>query len=113
MEQQTGWLDKADKRFFLSLATITVFAIVTNLAYMVMHENLHAAICRAHSGEARTDYSLVYMGKAMTYCAGILPPTLVYLNSWVEIVGYHFQAAMNLFMGWKICELLIQTINGD
>jgi hypothetical protein len=110
MEQQTGWLDKADKRFFLSLATIFIFGIITNLGYLVLHENIHVAVCKTYGGEARTDYSLVYMGKATTYCAGILPSTLDYLNSWVEIIGYHFNAVMNMFIGWQCLKLLIDII---
>jgi hypothetical protein len=110
MEQQTGWLDRTDKMFLLNILAVFGFLVLANLCYLVLHENIHTAICRTYGGEAKTDYSLVYMGKATTYCSGILPTTVDYLNSWVEIIGYHFQAAMNILIGWQCLKLLIDII---
>jgi hypothetical protein len=113
MEQQINWLDKDSIQFFLSLSTIGMLLGVSNLGYTFIHENLHGQICRTYGGTPTFDYSQIYF-KAVTHCTGYgTSDDMNILNTWVEIIGYHFQIAMNIWIGWKACELLIRRIERE
>jgi hypothetical protein len=113
MEQQTNWLDKDSIKFFLSFMTVVIMLGVSNLGYTFTHENIHAQICRTYGGTPIFDYSKIYI-KSTTTCNGSSDSDdMKVLNSWVEIIGYHFQVAMNIWLGWKGCDIFIRRIEKE